>query len=220
MGEFELIFFVAIAGFFAYKIWSVLGKTNGDEQSRAAEIVAIAKAKPAEDKKPKLQALQESKIIQLFEEEIPKEFANDVAKIKKIDASFTLETFLKGASRAFETVIESYSAAKHDRLKFLLNDEVYADFASDIKNYEDKSQKAKVTLVSLDDPELVSVDLKGSVAQITLEFASEQINFVEDDKGEVVDGSKSRIEKAKDLWVFERDLKSHKPQWLIVSTDA
>lgn len=220
MGEFELIFFVAIAGFFAYKLWTVLGRTNGDEESRAAEIVIAAKEKQAVKAELKAIKIPESKIVQLFEEEIPEKFKKEIEGIKKIDPSFSLKKFLTNASVAFETVIEAYSNANEKRLKFLLNDEIYGDFAKDLEGYAAKDQKAHVTLVSLDEPEIVDVELKGKTAHITLEFASEQINFVENKKGEVAEGSKTRIERAIDSWVFERDLSSLKPQWLVVGTDA
>lgn len=219
VSEFELIFFVAVAGFFAYKLWSVLGKTNGDEKSRATEIINLADRKKVEAK-PVAPMKTINKVVPLFEEEVPKEFADDIANIKKIDPSFSLKEFSEAASTAFETVIQAYSDNNHDRLKFLLSDEIYADFAKDIEGYGKKSQQSRVTLVSLNDPELVDVELKGKIAQITLEFSSEQINFVEDKGGKVVEGSKTRIERAKDSWVFERDLTSRKPKWLVVGTDA
>lgn len=220
VGEFELIFFVVVAGFFAYKLWTVLGRTNGDEKSRAAEIISITEKKQQPKEKPVSIKSVATKKADVIEEDYPQEFKAEFEEIKKIDPSFSLENFLKGAELTFETVIEAYSKGKKNRLKFLLNDEIYSDFAADIDKYAANSQTAKATLVSLDEPEIVHVDLNGKIAHITLEFASEQINYVEDEDGEVVEGSKSRIERATDIWTFERNLSSAKPQWLVVSTDA
>lgn len=220
MGEFELIFFVVVAGFFAYKLWAVLGRTNGDEKSRAAEIISITEKKQQPKEKPMLAKSAAAKKPIIIAEDFPEEFKAEFAEIKKIDPSFSLESFLKGAELTFETVIEAYSKGKKNRLKFLLNDEIYADFVADIDKYEANSQHAKATLVSLDEPEIVDVELNGKIAHITLEFTSEQINYVEDADGDVVEGSKSRIERTTDSWTFERNLSSHKPQWLVVGTDA
>ncbi len=220
MGEFELIFFGGFAAFIAYKLWSVLGKTNGDEKSRAAEMsVSVEKQAVAKKKSIEIKPV-ESKVVQLFEEELPEEFDKDIKAIKKIDPTFTLQSFLKGAEGAFEAVLAAYSNSKQNQLKFLLSDEIYSDFAADLEAYEAKGKSPKVTLVSIEKPEIAEVEIKGKTAQIDVKFMSEQINFVEDAGGEVIEGSKSRIERVQDIWVFERDLASSKPKWLVVGTNA
>jgi len=220
MGEYELIFFAAVAAFFAFKLWSVLGRTNGDEKSRAAETTIIIEKKPASMPKPTLLKKADAKVITIVEEIVPEQFKADVAAIKKLDPSFTLETFLKGAESAFEAVIAAYSKGNRSRLKFLLNDEVFSHFDAQITEHEARDEKAHISLVSVDNPEITHIELIGKVAHISLKFNTEQINFVTDKSGSVVLGSKTHIERVKDVWVFERDLASRKPQWLVVGTDG
>jgi predicted lipid-binding transport protein (Tim44 family) len=218
MSEFEIIFFAGIAAFFAYRLWAVLGKTNGDEKSRAAEIITAAEKKPEPVQKPSLIKKAELKPIEIVEEIIPEQFKAEIAEIKKIDTSFTLQNFLTGAEAAFEAVIEAYSSANRKRLKFLLSEDIYNNFDADLSKYEVQKNKAQITLVSVEIPEIIDIELNDSIAQITLKFNSEQINFVTDKKDNIVEGSKSSIERIKDVWVFERDLSSRKPQWLVVGT--
>jgi len=220
MGELELIFFAAIAIFFAYKLWSVLGRTNGDEKPRAAEPAVRIEKKPAVVEKINFLKKSEVSPVEIIEEVVPAQFKEEIAAIKKIDAGFTLKTFMQGAEAAFEAVIDSYSNADRKRLKFLLNDEVFAHFDADLSKYEEEKNKAHITLVSVDEPEIVDIELNDKIAHISLKFNSEQINFVTDTKDNVVEGSKTYIERIKDTWVFERDLSSRKPQWLIVGTDG
>jgi protein-export chaperone SecB len=42
MSESEIFIYAIVAAFFAYRLWSVLGKTNGDEKARASEHLAFA----------------------------------------------------------------------------------------------------------------------------------------------------------------------------------
>jgi predicted lipid-binding transport protein (Tim44 family) len=220
MSDFELLFFAGIACFFVYKLWSVLGRTNGDEKSRAAEIATIIEQQKelkagkaaSQSKKPAL------KLVEAMPETIPEEFATQIAQIKKIDPAFSLTSFMQGANGAFEAVLEAYSNAKLNRLKFLLNDEIFKNFEAEIAAYKENALKAHASLVSIDAAELVDVELEGKIAQITVQFDSEQINFVTNEDGEVVEGSKTYIERVTDVWVFERNLTSAKPQWLIVGT--
>ena len=51
-------------------------------------------------------------------------------------------------------------------------------------------------------------------------FVSEQINFIKDKADEIIEGSKSQIESVTDIWTFERDLKSTKPNWVVVGTQS
>ena len=220
MSEFEIIFFAGAAAFFAYRLWAVLGKTNGDEKSRAAEIINVVEQKPVPAQKPSLLKKAEAKPIEVVEEVVPEQFKAQIAEIKKIDTSFTLQGFLTGAEAAFEAALEAYSKGNRNRLKFLLNDEVFANFDAELTSNEALERKAHITLVSVDLPEISAIEFTGKAAQISLNFNSEQINFVTDKAGKVVDGSKTYIERVKDVWVFERDLTSKKPQWLVVGTDG
>lgn len=226
MSDFELIFFAAIAGFFIYKLWSVLGKTNGDEQARGAELAAIIEQqKQVRAKKPEGKAGEP--VLKLVEkaaepvvEEFPARFAAELRAIKQIDEGFSLKTFLSGAELAFEGVFAAYNDAKKNRLEFLLSNSVYQNFVAELDANEKAGRKAHVTLVSVDEPKIEAVELSGKMARVSLRFNSEQINFTTDAESEVVEGSKTYIDRSSDIWVFERDLASAKPQWLIVATNA
>lgn len=219
MGELELIFFAGVALFFAYKLWSVLGKTNGDEKSRAAEIATIIEAQPAKAEKPKLIGKTQNKQAEPVEEVLPEKFKDKILAIRAIDSSFSYAGFLKGAEAAYEAVIEAYSKANRNRLKFLLNEAVFAEFDEQLNENEGQDRKANISLVSVNIADAEQIELNGNTARITLRFDSEQISYTTDSENKIVEGSKSVIEKVSDLWVFERDLSSRKPQWLIVATD-
>ncbi|PIR32345.1 MAG: calcium-binding protein, partial [Alphaproteobacteria bacterium CG11_big_fil_rev_8_21_14_0_20_44_7] len=78
--------------------------------------------------------------------------------------------------------------------------------------------KLHTTIISMEEPEIMDIELRGNICQIMVKFVSEQINFIKNKAGEIIDGSKSHIEHVTDVWTFERNLKSKEPSWIIVGT--
>jgi predicted lipid-binding transport protein (Tim44 family) len=219
MSDFEVIFFAAVAVFFAYKLWSSFGKTNGDEKTRAAESAAYAEKLRAATLGPKA----DSKTVLLNpadkpekEEEIPENIRLDIDNAKKIDPAFTLKKFNEGAHQAFEMVVAAFAQKKHDVLKFLLSEEIYDNFTAEIAKREKDGIEASTSVVAIDSAEVLDVELKGNICQIVVNFVSEQIHFLKDKAGEIIEGSKNRIDRVTDIWTFERNLTSKKPNWVIV----
>lgn len=231
MSDFEILLYAGLAIFFGYKLWSVLGKTNGDEAARAAEISSLvekqkradAEKKAAKATKPKsgakLELVKNDNVVAEDEAEtIPEHLQDDVEQIRRIDPSFSLKQFITGAEGAFELALEAFSKGNKDALEFLLSKDVYKGFASEVAAREKKDLKASFTLVSLAEPEILDIELNGKKCQIVVKFDSEQINFVENAEGEIVEGSKSDIENIADTWTFERNLASKDNAWKIIGT--
>lgn len=219
MSDFEIIFFVGVAVFFAYKLYTAFGKTNGDEQARAAETAAYAeklraavKAKKGDQKTVLINPAVE--IVK--EEEIPELLQSDVDAAKKIDPAFSLKKFNDGAHQAFEMVVAAFAQKKRDVLQFLLSEEIYTSFNSEIQKREEAGQVASTSVIAIDSAEIIDIELKGNICQIVVKFVSEQIHFITDKAGEVIEGSKSHIDRITDTWTFERNLTSKKPNWTVI----
>ncbi|MDT8267692.1 TIM44-like domain-containing protein, partial [Roseomonas sp. DSM 102946] len=60
-------------------------------------------------------------------------------------------------------------------------------------------------------------ELRGSVADVTVRFVSDQVNMTLAADGKPVTGTDS-VTELKDLWTFQRDLKSGDPTWRLVDT--
>lgn len=223
MSEGEIIIYAAIAVFFAYRLWAVLGRTNGDEKSRAAQAAEFAeKAKAArESKKPQKAIILEAKPLEVKEEEnIPVHLKTDVAEVKRIDPTFTLSRFISGATGAFEMVIKAFSEGKKDALKFLLGADVFKGFEKEIDERAAKELTASHTVYSMQDPEVLDVEVNDNICQIVVKFVSEQFNYIKNKAGEIIEGSRTEPDHVTDIWTFERDLTSKKPNWVVVGIQS
>ena len=223
MSDFEVMFFAAIAVFFAFKLWQVFGKTNGDEKARAMDAAAYAeKLKTAaqagkDDNKAVL--LKPADVIKV-EEEVPLALKASVDEAVKIDPTFSLKKFKDGAMQAFEMVVRGFAEKKRDALKFLLSGDVYQDFNTIMEQRENDGLEAGTTVVSIDDAEILNIELKENICHIVVKFVSEQIHFLKNKAGEIIEGSKNQIDKVTDIWTFERNLSSKKPNWTVVGVQS
>jgi predicted lipid-binding transport protein (Tim44 family) len=225
MSDFEILFFAAVAIFFGYKLYTTFGKTNGDEAARAAQQTTAWKEreKAVEAAKSKNQnniiELNANK-VEVVEEEIPAHLKDGVEAARKLEKDFSLKKFITGATGAFELVIEGFAQKKREALQFLLSKDIYESFDSEMKKRETDEIEANSHVVSMKEPEIMDVEVKNNICHIVVKFISEQINFLKNKAGEVVDGSKSQIEHVTDIWTFERDLTAKKQSWTVVGIQS
>jgi predicted lipid-binding transport protein (Tim44 family) len=147
------------------------------------------------------------------------EIVKGIQAIKKHDSSFTVEGFISGAKTAFEWILRSYSTGDLETLKQLVNDEELEEFRKAIEAKEKKKQKEEIVIVSEPEVTIESIEVKRSKARIKTTIISEQIDFIQDKKGAVVEGDQSQVDQITDIWVFEKNLKSSDPNWILVETE-
>ena len=78
----------------------------------------------------------------------------------------------------------------------------------------------ETTFVSIDKADIVGVDVRNRVAQITVHFVSHLITVTRDAEGKTVDGNAEAVVEVPDVWTFSRTLGSRDPNWLLVATEA
>ena len=136
--------------------------------------------------------------------------------IVKLDPSFTVENFVDGAKKAFEYILVKYSEDDIKSLKPLLATEVLMNFSDQIKLRQNKKQKLGITILKIDDPEIIDINIeKNKLCFIKLEFKSQQVQITKDSKNIVVDGNDNLILNITELWTFSKELKNKNPNWVL-----
>ena len=138
--------------------------------------------------------------------------------IKRKDNRFTLNEFLKGATQAFEMILEAFSRADTMTLKKLLGAELYGEFETTIEERKSHQETLETILVKIESVRLVEGHMQGNVARVTVEFQTEQTHVVRNKAGEIIEGSPKQIEQLVDLWTFERNLTQSNPNWFLIKT--
>jgi predicted lipid-binding transport protein (Tim44 family) len=82
---------------------------------------------------------------------------------------------------------------------------------------EGEGETQRTEIRSMHDMALEAADLRGSVADVTVRFVSDQVNMTTGRDGEIVAGSDA-ITEVIDIWTFQRDLTAKDPTWKLTAT--
>jgi predicted lipid-binding transport protein (Tim44 family) len=214
----DIIVIGAIAAFILLRYRAMLGEPRGrdegearppsqpmNDDSRVIQMPVMRAAAPAEVKEDDFSANYGS-------------LAESFVSMRALDREFTPDEFLTGARMAYEMVIAAFTKRDRDTLKMLLSAPMFKSFDLSLDDAEKEKRFNDTTLLAISKATISKAKLVGSVATITVDFVSEQIHLIRDDKNAIVEGDVSARQVVEDEWVFTRDMKSGSPNWTIVET--
>ena len=122
-----------------------------------------------------------------FEENISTSFPHDVppkTNEKKIDAKNFDENakkeFLNGAKIAYETIITNFAKGDLKKIKSLLDNKIFDQFKSAIKERETKGLVSDTTFIGINSAEIKDHKETNNILEVTVDFVSEIISCVRD----------------------------------------
>jgi predicted lipid-binding transport protein (Tim44 family) len=229
--DFGTLFFLVAAVVIFFQLRNVLGRRTGNERPpfdpyTAGRSAKDAPAKPSENvvSLPRKRAAGEPAAedayasIDAFEKP-GSDLNKGLRAIKDADPSFEPKTFVDGAKMAYEMIVMAYADGDRKTLKNLLSREVFDGFVAAIADREQRSEKVESSFVGIDKIAIVSAEMKGGEAHLTLRIVSELISATRDKAGEVIDGDPETVAEVKDVWTFARDTRSKDPNWKLVATE-
>jgi predicted lipid-binding transport protein (Tim44 family) len=230
------IVFLALAVFVIWRLRSVLGQKTGREQppldpfSRREAQDASRPAATGVDNVVRLPTGAPERPMQaaaapavdrwagVAEPNSP--VARGLDEVARVEPDFDARAFVEGAKMAYEMIVTAFAQGDRATLKNLLSKEVYDGFERAIIDREKRGERAETTFVSIDKAEIVSVENRNRVAQVTVRFLSKLITATRDAAGAVVDGSADAVVDVTDVWTFARALGTRDPNWQLVATEA
>lgn len=168
----------------------------------------------------KLQGNEPSKKDDSQSELVPeRESLNEVDKSLMEIPNFNKNKFLKSAQQAFQIITEAFNKGDAETLEMLLDKKLFKKFQDVIESRKHDNITAETDFIGFDKVDITKAQIKADkVAEITVEFVSEQINILRDAQGQVIEGDENYIQNITDVWTFERAISSTSPNWLLVST--
>ncbi len=199
-----LVLAAALAGIFAVRIFTVLGRRTGTErepsQSFPRTAVAVPQPQPAAALAPADPA------------------ARGLMDIKLADKAFETDAFISGARQAYEIVVTAFARNDRMALRPLLSDDVYAVFDGAMRTREERGEKTDFTFVGFKDVKITHAVLKDRMAEIAVDFAAQFTASTTDASGKLVDGDPKAVRDVLDSWTFTRDVKGGNPNWTLTAT--
>ena len=163
-----------------------------------------------------------------FEGKTPPQFENIINKVHQEKKVLNKENFdqkaqsefLKGAKIAYETIITDFSDNDNKLIasKPLLSKEVFDEFNKALKERSNRGHYAEITFIGIKSADIKEHKKIDKVLQVTVNFVSEIITCIRDEKKKIVSGNPEKIKTIYDTWTFSRDMRSSNPNWLLVNT--
>ena len=121
---------------------------------------------------------------------------------QKLIRSFSPLDFTRKSKKAYEMIVEAFADGDKSTLSNLLADDVYEAYVSAIDT-RDENGSEPLRLMRLKSAEIADAELlDGDIGQVSVSF-----------EAQLSDGENLRT--AKEIWTFERSLKSSNPAWLL-----
>lgn len=216
----DIVVFFVITLFIILKLKSVLGTRNDNDNVRQKTLDEFFKNQMNKNSVKSNNA----EIIDITNQinknnqntilELDVEVDDNVKKeLKKIN--FDEKKFLKGAENAVEMINEAFSNKDLETLQELLSTKLYNNFKKQIEELNNQNRILKSSLISFLSKKIEDIKIINKNICINMLFEMEQINFVEDQEGNVVMGNKKQIQKVKEKWTFEKKTNDKTNFWII-----
>lgn len=211
---FYVVLLAMVAAFLALRLYSVLGKRGGHEQSlpRAAEerVAAAAPARTVENV-PDVRGTT----VRPFDSGAE----SGLRAIAAAETGFDVTRFVDGSQAAYRMILEAFWRGDEEALAELVVPDVRQAFAEAIEARRDAGHILDNRLVTIERASIASASVNGRQAQIAVRFDADIAAVTRDTDGNVVAGSLSDAVQTHDVWTFTRTLKSADPNWLLADTD-
>lgn len=218
----DIVVFFVITVFIILKLKSVLGTRNDTDNVRQKTLDEFFKNQMNKNNNKDNNA----KIIDITNQinknkddknknlELDIEVDDNIEKeLKKIN--FDEKKFLKGAENTVEMVNEAFSNKDLETLQELLSTKLYNNFKKQIEELNNQNRILKSSLISFLSKKIENIKIINKNICIDMTFDMEQINFVEDQGGNIVMGNKKQIQKVKEKWTFEKKTNDKTNFWII-----
>ena len=181
-----------IAGFIFLRLRGILGKRTGFQGKAPRQFEEVLK---------NIKTNKPTEINENFDEEAQQEF-------------------LKGAKIAYETIITDFSDNdnKITTSKPLLNNEIYNQFNTALKERSARGHFAEITFIGVNSAIIKEHKKIGKILNVTVDFIAEVITCIKDKDKKIVSGNPEKIKKIYDTWIFSKDVTSANPNWQLVNT--
>ncbi len=210
----DIILFGMVAAFLVLRLRSVLGRRQGFEQP-PAEPIQPDTARPVPSAGPVIDGRAEpDRVRDLPDPASPPGQA--LMRMTGVDRNFHPARFLDGAESAFRIIVAAFAAGDRAGLRPLLSDDTFRAFEGAISAREAAGETQRTEIRSIDHAAIEQADLRGSIADITVRFVSDQVNITLGRDGNPVAGADA-VTEITDLWTFERDLNAPDPTWRLVA---
>ncbi|WP_417250091.1 Tim44/TimA family putative adaptor protein [Celeribacter sp.] len=148
--------------------------------------------------------------------------ADELAKMKRVEPSFSVTEFLNGARGAYEMILMAFENDDLDSIRDFLADDVYDAFDSVVQQRRENGLTVHAQFYGVREIQIIDAEFDEATqeGEIKLRFVAEIVSAVANEAGEIVEGDATEIKRQKDIWSFARKMGQNDPNWRLVATGA
>ncbi|MBX9843394.1 MAG: Tim44/TimA family putative adaptor protein [Xanthobacteraceae bacterium] len=137
-------------------------------------------------------------------------------EIEQRDPSFTLASFLDGATSVYEAITAAFASGDCNSLRALVSHDVYDAFVSEVMTRECAPERTELSLLHIQPPEAQDIRVLKDEAEITVRFVGEFFETT------YIPGRQpptpTRCTHV-DVWTFSKCLSSREAGWVLVAAN-
>jgi predicted lipid-binding transport protein (Tim44 family) len=208
-----IVILAMVAAFLALRLYSVLGKRTGHEQTFVAPVDPKPVAVGVIEEAQRIKATPENENV--FEPEA----AAGVRAIVSAESDFDVGRFIEGSKAAYRMILEAFWRGDVEALRELVGDDVRESFEAAIAERAAQGHVLDNRLVNVNNARISAASLEGKTASITVRFDADIAAVTRDADNVVIAGSLTDAVTTHDAWTFTRTLRAADPNWLLTDTD-
>lgn len=143
---------------------------------------------------------------------------SQLEEVKRIDPSFDEASFIAGASSLFRQAITGFWNSDRATLIRNVDAAVYGSWSDGIRYREELKYVGKLKSMNIEDATITDVQTTGVEVSIKVTFISDQIAWIENSEGSLVEGDHQKPMRKVDTWTFRRNLNLPGAQWRVSGT--
>lgn len=140
--------------------------------------------------------------------------------LREIDPQFGPASFLEGAKRAYEAILQAYAEGNIQALDHLVGPEVLDVFKREVAGRRDRQETLQLTFIGTRAAEIIDVFVEDNAAEIVVRYVSDMISVTRSANDAIAAGDPRQIVEVTDIWTFACELRSAKRNWLLIATEA
>ncbi len=200
----DIIIFAIIAVFLIYRLKNILGQNSENN----------------EDNFLNTESKKYTNVVKLNKENLKNDtkVESNLEKIISADPHFNEQEFLSGAKTFFEMVIKCFVKGNLDDVNNYIDQKLLNNFQSAIDERLEEKETLALDITNINLIQIKNVEVIKNLVRISLLYETTQIKILKDKNGKVIDGDQENDILVKDVWTFERNVKSKDLNWKLVET--
>ena len=213
-----IVFLLILTVILFKTLFSTFGFTTMQDINKRDEAIKKYIGNMSTDSKSKEKKQTKEEDI-IFFKDIYKNYTEKQEETKKQDnvTVFDEQKFLKLSEKAVVAILNSFSTNKLEELKELLTPKMFEIFEKNILENQKQDMFCKTVIVSVNEKNILEKVISDCFSSVKLSLKMQQINYIENTKGEVISGSKDRVNDIKEVWTFTKT--SNDKYWLLDSIE-